>query len=346
MLGIKGLATGIGSLPFTDAEPALDLVFKNCPRIPFWPQLPKRDAREGMVVQFCEGIPCLEVRENKLIFNPKDKEKKLENFYERIIAEDFDYFKITPDFAAGLYGFFQRLEKLGPSALKDIEFIKCHVTGPFTFAASINNDSGAALLHDEVFMQVILKALTMKALWQIKLFKKFGKKVIVFLDEPYLGCFGSAFTPINKEQVEKGLLEVTSNIRSAGALAGVHCCGNTDWSIFTGSAGIDIINFDAFTFLDRLVLYAEDLKLFFKKAGILCWGIVPTNEFNSRETAEVLAGKINNGIRAFKEKGLDRDLLLERMLLSPACGLGTLDQDKAKEILNVLSDLSILIKNS
>src|SRR4030042_905944 len=187
MKNLQGLATGIGSLPHQVADAALNLIFKYLPQIPFWPQLPKRDIREGMVAQFSEHLPCLKVAREGLFFSTlEDKEKELEVFYERIIAGDTEYFKISPDFALGLHKFYQRLEN---SDLKNIEFIKCQITGPFTFAASVKGEKGSALLHDEVFMQAILKGLAMKALWQIKNFQKFDKKIILFMDEPYLGYF-------------------------------------------------------------------------------------------------------------------------------------------------------------
>jgi methionine synthase II (cobalamin-independent) len=341
MAALKGLATGIGSLPHKDAERALDLIFKYCPRVPFWPQLPKRDIREGMVAQFSQNLACFNIGPEGLFFKPQEKEKELEIFYERIIANDADYFKISERFALGLHRFYQRLER---SNLKDIEFIKCQVTGPFTFAASINDEKGIALLHDSIFMQVIIKGLSMKALWQIELFKEFGKKIIVFLDEPYLGCFGSAYTPINRENVVRGLTEFSEAIKSENVLIGVHCCGNTDWSIFTDVANIDIINFDAFGFLDKLVLYADNLKGFFKRGGILCWGIVPTQEFTGQETADLLGEKIKGAIKTLLDKGLDKDLIWENLLLSPSCGLGTLDTEKSNKIFRLLSETSLLIR--
>ena len=343
MQELKGLATGVGSLPHKDADLALDLVFKSVPEAPFWPQLPKRDMREGMVAQFSENLPCLEITKADLSFNPQDKEKKLELFYERIIAQDTDYFAISSDFALGLEKFYQRLEKTG---LKNIEFIKLQVTGPFTFAASIKDDMGAALLHDPVFMQAIIKGLSMKALWQIKLFRKFGKKIILFFDEPYLGCFGSAYTPINREDVVKGLTEIAEGIKSKDVLVGLHCCGNTDWSLFTDTTSIDIINFDAFSFLDKIILYADNLKGFLQKGGILCWGIVPTQEFSGRETAASSIKKIQAGIEALGKKGLDKELILRNLMISPSCGLGTLDSKKAEQIFGLLQETSALIKKS
>jgi methionine synthase II (cobalamin-independent) len=340
---ISGLATGVGSLPYREAGAAVDLVFKYLPAIPFWPQLPKRDLREGMVAQFSENLPCLKLTRDGLRFDPAEKEKELETFYERIIANDIDYFRISEEFACGLHEFYRRLEK---TDLKDASFIKCQVTGPFTFAAGIKDEKAIALLHDEVFMQAIIKALAMKALWQIRFFARFDKKIILFLDEPYLGCFGSAYTPINREQVVKGLTELTGGLKQENVLLGVHCCGNTDWSIFTDVPAIDIISFDAFAFLDKFILYADNLKSFIKRNGIICWGIVPTQDFSGKETPDSLLRSIDLGIEALVKRGLDRELLSNNLLLSPSCGLGTLEIKKSEEIFKVLSEASFLLRKN
>lgn len=334
---LTGLATGVGSLPHKDADAALDLIFKYLPQIPFWPQLPKISPREGMVAQFSENFPCIELTDDGALYRALDRENQLEKFYEKVIENDVDYFKITPNCSQGIHAFSRRLRKQG---LKNIEFIKCHISGPFTFAASIKDELDVLLLYDPVFLQVVIKALVMKALWQVKFLKEFGKKIILFIDEPYLACFGSAYAPITREQVVAGLKEITQGVRSENTLVGVHCCGNTDWSIFTDIDSIDIINFDAFGFLDKLVLYADSLKGFLIRGGVICWGIVPTNEFSGSETAESLAAKIKEGIDTLSKKGVDRDLLSERLLVSPSCGLGTLDSAKAEKILQLLSEVS------
>jgi hypothetical protein len=94
---LKGLATGIGSLPHQDADKALDLIFKYTPQVPFWPQLPKRDAREGMTAQFMERLPVPELPgadtlSNKVSAYPPE-EKRLEEFYEKIINKEIGYFQ-------------------------------------------------------------------------------------------------------------------------------------------------------------------------------------------------------------------------------------------------------------
>jgi len=344
MQELKGLATGIGSLPHIDVDAALDLIFKYVPRIPFWPQLPKLNVREGMIAQFSENLPFMSVNENGLSFSTlenEDKDRDLELFYERIIANEIDYFRISKTYALGLHKFYQRLEK---QDLNDVLYIKCHITGPFTFAASLTDDKGVALLHDKILMQAILRGLAMKAAWQINLFRKLNKKILLFIDEPYLGCFGSAFTPVNREGIVRGLTEFTETLKSDDVLLGVHCCGNTDWSIFTDVGKFDVINFDAFDFLDRLILYAENLKAFFSRQGILCWGIVPTQLFTGLETADVLIRKIKEGINALVRKGLDEKVLFDNMLISPSCGLGTFTPEKSEKIFSLLSETSSLIR--
>lgn len=341
MSKVKGLATGIGSLPYVDAEIALDLVFKYVPHAPFWPQLPKRSHAEAMVAQFSENLPCLELSADGLFFNPRDRDKQLEIFYDRIIAADLNHFRISPDFALGLHAFYRSLRK---RSLDKVEFIKCHITGPFTFAASLNDENKRSLLHEDVFMQAMCKGLIMKALWQADFFKEFGKKIIMFIDEPYLGAFGSAYTPLDRQNVVKTLDEFTADIKSDNVLVGVHCCGNTDWSIFTETKGIDIINFDAFDFMDKFLLYAGNLKSFLNRGGIICWGIVPTQQWSGQETAELLLNRLKNGIDTLVKKGIDRELLLNSLMVSPSCGLGSLQPEKAEGVFGLLSQLSSLLR--
>ncbi len=340
MNGLTGCATGIGSLPYKDTREALDIIFASCPQVPFWPQLPKRSLKEGMLLQYCENIPCLKVDSGSVIFDGTQMDAQLEAFYERIIAEDIEYFKISSEYAAGFEEFVFRLKKDSSG----VRAVKGHITGPFTFAASLKDEKGVALLHDPVFMQVIIKALTMKALWQLKRFEGVPGARIIFMDEPYLGCFGSAYTPLSKEDVISGLGEIAAPLQAAGALVGVHCCGNTDWSIFTEIPGINVINFDAFDFLDKFVLYADSLKSYLLRGGMICWGIVPTHDAVKELTPLALVEKLKKGIELLETKGVNADIARKNLLISPACGLGTLDPVKVGPIFKLLSGVSAIIR--
>ena len=55
------LATAIGSFPHKDAGAACELILKSIPEIPTWPQLPAIDFKEGMEIQYSEGLPCVTI---------------------------------------------------------------------------------------------------------------------------------------------------------------------------------------------------------------------------------------------------------------------------------------------
>lgn len=343
MKTMKGSATGIGSLPHMDVHAALELISRYTPQVPFWPQLPRRDAREGMVAQFSQNLPCLKFRGAGLYFDPAQKDKELEYFYGKVISGDLEYFAVSEDFAPGMHSFYKRLQE---GRFAQARFIKCQVTGPFTFAAGICDEEGKPLLHDEVFMQAIIKGLGMKAAWQLDLFKKFGKPIILFFDEPYLGCIGSGFTPVDRSRVVGVFKDLLSGLdKPVGSLIGVHCCGNTDWSMLTEAEGIDLISFDAFSFQERFILYAREIKSFMERGGYICWGIVPTQQ-DIRQNPASLAAKLSAGINALADKGLERSLLIDKLLISPSCGLGTLPLGQATEIFALLQETSLYIKDN
>ncbi|MFH1201798.1 MAG: hypothetical protein V1674_02780 [Candidatus Omnitrophota bacterium] len=331
------LATGIGSLPHKDAPQAVDLILRYSPEIPFWPQLPKISLKESMTAQFSENLPGIEFKDKGIVFNAStDKDEALSKFYEKIIAVDTDYFAVTKEFASGLYAFIDRLKTKKPEG---IELLKGQSIGPFTLAASIKQPDGRLVLNDPLLMDAVVNGLGMKAYWQIKQLKNYCQKVIIFFDEPYLGCFGSGFTPVTREEVIKRLNDLIEPLRQEKEVFfGVHCCGNTDWSMLM-EAKLDIISFDAFGYLERLVLYGQDLKKFFERGGILAWGIIPTSEFKDQSQEELIA-RFEKGLGALEKKGISKDLVLERSLITPSCGMATLSEGNAEEILRLASQVS------
>ena len=95
-----------------------------------------------------------------------------------------------------------------------------------------------------------MKQSAFNARWQIRQLKQTRANVILFVDEPYLSSFGSAFISLSREQVISLLNEVFDAIHAEGALAGVHCCGNTDWSVLLETS-VDILNLDAYGYLEK-----------------------------------------------------------------------------------------------
>lgn len=333
MKELSGIATGIGSLPFEGphaARDAVQAVLTHFPQLPFWPQLPKLGPREGMLMQFIEGLPCLKAKDKDVIIDNSSRDNELESFYEKLLADDPEPFAISREYAAGFYEFMEHIKTHGSGQAL---YLKGHITGPFTFAAGTVDEHGKALLHDEVLMQALIKGLAMKARWQVRHFRSLGCRAVIFIDEPYLAAFGSAYTPLTKEAVVEGLTDLVASFKEEGVLVGVHCCGNTDWSLFTDTPGIDIINFDAYGFADKVALYAPSFAPFLESGGYLCWGVVPTQEIETEPSAKSLAERVRRGMDAFAAKGIARALLTNNLLVSPSCGLGSLKTSQAALVL-------------
>ncbi len=139
-------------------------------------------------------------------------------------------------------------------------FVKVQTTGPLSVGLSIVDEKKRAIYYNAEFVDVVVKALAMKCRWQIRKFQPFAEKVICFVDEPILSAFGSStYVSVTRDDTVAKLGEVIETVHAEGALAGVHCCGNTEWSILI-DAGVDIVNFDAFDYGDTILLYPEAMK--------------------------------------------------------------------------------------
>ncbi len=337
--GFRFRATGVGSVPFVDVRQTCLHILKCLPEIPFWPQLVKRSHVEDMHIQFSEGLPLLEIIEDKraLIVSPDHRESELVTFYDHFLAEDLDHFAISKEYAPGLAELRRLIqehpEEYGP-------YIKGHTVGPVTFAAGITTPDGKSLLYDPELLEAMVKGLSIKALWQVKEMGRSGKKPIIFLDEPYLSGFGSAFTPIERHEVISLLKELIDYVRERSeALMGIHCCGNTDWSMVI-EAGPDIVNFDAFEYMDFFLLYPDHITRFLQGGGIIAWGVVPTSAYTGKESVEDIFLRLERGLNRAYELGLDKEQVIRNSMLTPSCGMGSMDETSTLRVLDLLSALS------
>jgi len=340
------MATGVGSVPFLNVDTTCQHILKFFPDIPFWPQFVKRSPFEDMNIQASQRFPLIEMdrKKNSLYINPAGtQDNELISFYEHFMAEDTDYFAVSHEYAAGLYKLLELIEK-NPQSYGP--FIKGQIVGPITFAGSLIDAKGKSALYNNEIMDTIVKGLAIKALWIVNKMSLSDKRVIIFIDEPYLSGFGSAFTPIQREEVIRLLQEVIEYLRSrSDVLVGIHCCGNTDWSMII-ETGVDIVNFDAFDYMDYFLLYREEILKFLANGGTVAWGVVPTTSFTGEETLDGLKMQLEKGLNKFYEWGIDRNTAAERSIITPACGVGTIDPDKAERILGLLSGLSSIMSET
>jgi len=337
-------ATTVGSFPHPDPQQVCDLILENFPEIPVWPQLPACSLHEQMEIQFSEGIPCVVIdndRQRMYIDTSGDTSMVLAQFYENFMDDDLEHFAISKDFSRGIYAMEERLSSMDRSAMK---YFKMQVTGPVSFGLSTVDQDKRAIYYNEMFRDVITKTIAMKARWQLRRFKPFCENRICFIDEPILSAFGSStYVSVKREDVVAMINEVVEAIHTEGGLAGIHCCGNTEWTIPI-DAGIDIINFDAFGYGDSIGLYPKEIKRFLEGGGVLAWGIVPTSDKLDGQTESSLADRFEILVNDLVTKGLDHEMLISNSLITASCGVGSAPIERAQRATQMIKQVSDTLK--
>ena len=336
-------ATGIGSLPMVEVASTVDLILENLPHVPFWPQLEKRSPWEEMIIQAAPGLPCLSVDlENREVFvdAKTDRIEALTRFYEAEMAGDHEPFALTMETAPGYFELSKRLAANPGEVVRP----KGQVTGPVTMGLAVKDAEGRPIIHDPELCTACARGLGLKGAWQALNFPACSGPPIIFLDEPAMTGFGSAFMSVEPSQARELFNTAVEPIHNAGALAGMHICGNSDWA-FVLSSDIDLVNMDAFGFGNEFVIYPKEIGAFLERGGIIAWGIAPTVAYTGSETPELLVERLNALLDALAKAGLDRNRIVEQSMLTPSCGMGSLTQDTSVAILNLLSSTSKLLRN-
>lgn len=340
----------IGSMPLTDHQEAHRLVKTTTAEVPVWVQLP-RLAGEGMVAQFLPGMPGLRQEADRYYIDSagEDFGDALVAFYERYLSLEGGAmdahaagFGLDPSVAGGFY--------VLESALADwptpLVAIKGQVTGPITFTTGVKDHSGQAIFYDPQLRDAAIKLLAGNACWQVARLAGFGVPVIIFIDEPALAGFGSSeFISMTREDVSAALAEVIAAVHGAGGMAGIHVCANTDWSLVLDSP-VDIVNFDAYAYFDRFMLYPDAVKAFLQSGRHLAWGIVPTLDAADiqGETVDSLVSRYLACVDQLAALGLTRQQVMRQSLVSPSCGVGSLSPELALRVLSLTREVSDVLQ--
>ena len=205
------------------------------------------------------------------------------------------------------------------------DFAKGQITGPYTLYLALGKD--------------ITNNLIQKTIWQIKEIKSASNTTtpIIFIDEPSLSNLKSS-----PDIPAKMIKQIADVIKQNGGLCGLHCCGNCDWSIAT-KTGIDIISFDAYSYLQTL---GDEIKIFLRNGGKIAWGLVPTRNTEALKNSD--SNKIikifENGVKYLTQKGINEKIIIENSLITPACGAGELSVELAEKAMDLTKQVSEILK--
>ena len=344
------LTSGVGSLPHTNGEEALDWILKSVPRAPHWPQLPRLGAEHSFIVQFLNVLietgVIADLKSPKFQVEASDWAERMTAFYtlyfEAIEGDEpaLERFGFSLQGGAGFEVFCRNLERHGT---REAVLLKGQLSGPLTVGMQIMDINKRSSYYNDSLRDMLVKTLALHAEWQTKRLRQFGLPVLMSIDDPGLFAFGAAtHVTITREQLIEDLNVIVEGIIRQGGISSVHVCAGMDWTLLFDSK-VQVVNFDAYDYMQSMMASAEPLNRFLARGGILSWGIVPTNPIAWEENAESLKHNLEEKIEELIKRGVDESLLRQQSMLTPSCGTGALQKDLAEHVYKLLYELGGLV---
>ncbi len=330
-------ATSLATVPFRDMATAARIILENLPEAPFLPIM-TRTYR-----WLFEGFPCLVIDPEKktvMMAPPEEREAEVLEFYDRVERDDLDYFATTTAAAPFYEAMLDEIVRADPP---DLKRLAVQIPGPVVLADSWRQRDGKPCIHHETLRDMIVKTVAMKTRWLERWIKEAlpGVEVIADHPEPTLVGFTSALGGGSRQDL---IAAVEGGFAGVTALRWVHCCANIDWSLLT-EADIDVINFDAFAYADKVALYAEGFRGFLERGGTIGWGIVPVeSETLAGQTAESLVNRLQEGIDLLVAQGLDEARLAESSWVLPSCEPALLSTEQAARVFELTGQVSAAMR--
>jgi hypothetical protein len=307
-MGIPGnlLTTAMAVMPHRDVDRALDLALSL--DVPFWPQLPHLNYYEDMYVQASEHFPgiLLDLQQRTLRFS---LEKFLAEFETTLTRLDEPlYLDISPTYSE-VYHRFLRLDLASRPAIRG------QLEGPISFGFNVVDQDDRPIIFNDTVRPFMLEFMAKRVNVQLGRLKKLNRNAFMFVDEPGLQFVFSGMSGYGDVAAKNDMETFFSLIERP---RGVHLCGNPDWD-FLLDLDLDVLSLDMYSNGEVFVSYAKSIKKFLDRGGVLIWGMVPTNmEPFQKESVESLEKRLVDLWAVLDKKGIDRDFLLSRSMLSPA----------------------------
>ena len=322
--------TAMAVMPHKDVESALDLALTM--DIPFWPQLPHVSYTEDMYVQAAEHFPgiLLDMENRTLRFS---MEKFILEFEETMAHFDEpEYFDIGKEYSVVYHRFLEM-------DFSDRPAIRGQLEGPISFGLNVVDQDKKPILFDDTIRPFMFEFMSRRINVQLERLKKLNSNAFMFVDEPGLQFLFSALSGYDSTKAKNEMEEFFAMIQRP---RGVHLCGNPDWDFLLG-LDLDILSLDIYQNGEVFSSYSESINKFLDRGGVIVWGIVPTNfEPFEIENINTLEARLTEVWNLLANKGIDREFLLSRSLISPAtCCLVNPDGEKTVEkAFRVVKELS------
>ena len=314
------LTTAMAVMPHTDPEQALEAALSL--DIPFWPQLPRLNYYEDMYVQASEHFPgiVLDMNKQTLAFSMDKFVVELEETLAHF--DEPAYFDISTQYS-DVYHRFLKLDFAGRPAIRG------QLEGPISFGLNVLDQDKRPIIFDDTVRPFMYEFMAKRINVQLERLKKINANAFMFIDEPGLQFLFSALSGYDSTAA-RGDMELF--LTSVDRPRGIHLCGNPDWD-FLLNLDMDILSMDVYLNAEIFATYADSIKRFLDRGGVIAWGIVPTNfEPFESESIETLTTLIEDVWNILEKKGIEKEFLLSKSLISPAtCCLVNPDGEKTVE---------------
>jgi len=243
------------------------------------------------------------------------------------------YFDISPQFSVVYHKFLEM-------DLSDRPAIRGQLEGPISFGLNVLDQDKRPILFDDTIRPFMFEFMSRRINIQLERLKKMNPNAFMFVDEPGLQYLFSALSGYDSARARD---DMALFFEETDRPCGVHLCGNPDWDFLLG-LDLDILSLDIYLNGEIFSSYSSAIKQFLDRGGIIAWGIVPTNvEPFEAENLETLEARLTGLWEFLDDRGIDRDFLISRSLLSPAtCCLVNPDGEKTVEkafgVVQVLSE--------
>ncbi len=322
----RGAITGIGSLPHTQMELALQMAL--AVDVPYLPQLPTGNPFELMVPAALEGLPGLHASEDgACTVDVRAWEPGRAELDARLDAavKGGDASAFLPGVTAvrALRPFLWEVRE------RKLAFAKAQLAGPATVRWSSRLSDGAPLAEHRGLDAQVFRLVLVRSLALIQALRAAGAMAVFYLDEP--GLYALDTSDASHLAVLSELRLLVSALRQQGALVGLHCCGNTRWAALL-DLGIDLLSFDVRLSLDAVLDEPDAVRRFLDRGGAFSLGLVPTDLGEHADPVE-LARAVETSFAAALP---DRPEALRHFVATPACGLAMRSVLEAERIFDQL----------
>ncbi len=322
-----GIATGVGSWPGTDPHEAATTIVGELPDLAHLPELPGRGAGSDMVGRASALLVDMQLdtttRGYRLAVRPGATARRARD----LLRTDLDALE-------------EAWETAGCAGTGRV--VKVQAVGPMTLAAHIELANGHRVLTDPGAVRDLSESLAEGlASHAAEVSKRLGADVVIQLDEPSAPAVlegslrgASVLNTVRPLPAPEALHVLDTVVTAQPGPVLIHSCATPPPLDFLRESAAAAIGFDLSAIASgNLDAIGELLD----SGKFLALGLVPTT---SPATPPSWRGLAEPGVRLIDRLGFPRRTLTDRVLVTPACGLGSAPLTWARRALALTSDIA------